>query len=84
MLDLKRGDSENDDMAAGDMVIVRRTGLTGSGRIGLLIKRGDRNEVQFGASGPVMYYTRRSLRRATRAEIKAAGLSGVGANEPKA
>lgn len=71
------------DLSVGDMVVVRRTGLIGSGRIGLLVRSGDRNEVQFGASGPVMYYTARSLRRATRAEIKFAGLSGVGANEPK-
>ena len=59
-----------------------------NGRVGLTAGKGNsgRIKVQFGAGGPHSYTSESFLRYATREEVVAAGLDGVGGNvfgEPK-
>lgn len=64
-------------LAVGDMV------TTPSGRIGLLMgfSPTGRTAVQFANNGPWHYFTPARLRRATRDEIEASPLAGVGCNQ---
>ena len=67
--------------AEGDMV------LCPDGSVGLLINLAiepHQCAVQFGASGPVRYFTWRRLQRATGQEIIEAGLLGVGCTADQA
>ncbi len=60
--------------------------VTPSGKVGLLVQLACTPErgakVQFVSNGPWSSYHWRNLRRATAAEITAAGLDGVGCNSP--
>ncbi len=63
-------------LSEGDIVVCS------DGSVGLLmeLRAFGRSAVQFGASGPVMRYSWKSLRAATETEITEAGLNGVGRN----
>lgn len=60
--------------------VVRRTGRIGLSSAWRSNVSKDREEVllQFGPSGPFRWYSERSVRAATNAEITAANLDGVG------